>query len=224
MVKYNVTHTTKFSYSEPVPVCHNLVHLAPRAIAHQTCHEFSLLLSPAPPYRHRRLDYFGNQVDHFSIHVAHQGLTVTAHSQVEILPSPVPDAAATPAWTELAQSRTQRCFSRGTVDLPIHVSVTVHPLGGSVRGLRATFVYSRSSGAASGNGADLADPYRFSLRSPRHDDFDVARRSVSRACGRLPRFFPSPNCVPPLAGTAGPLRQRLPEDLATRRTSSPGRR
>jgi transglutaminase-like putative cysteine protease len=102
-VKYNITHTTKYTYSEPVPVCHNLVHLAPRPLPQQSCREFTLLLNPAPPYRERRYDYFGNQVDYFSIHVAHLGLTVTAHSVVDVLPSPTPDPAATPSWDELVR-------------------------------------------------------------------------------------------------------------------------
>jgi transglutaminase-like putative cysteine protease len=104
MVTYQITHTTKYTYSEPVPVCHNLVHLAPRNLALQKCHEFSLLLSPAPPYRQVSEDYFGNRVDYFSIHVAHLGLTVTAHSRVELLNGRAePDPLATPAWDALTR-------------------------------------------------------------------------------------------------------------------------
>jgi transglutaminase-like putative cysteine protease len=104
MVKYEIVHTTKYSYSEPVPVCHNLVHLAPRTVGYQVCREFSLLLSPTPPYQYRHLDFFGNRVDYFSIHVAHSGLTVTARSQVELADVSCPYPGSTTAWDELTAS------------------------------------------------------------------------------------------------------------------------
>mgnify|MGYP001549006557 CR=1 FL=1 len=101
MVKYEITHTTQYSYSEPVPVCHNVVHLAPRTLAHQTCRKFSLLLTPAPPYQRRHVDFFGNRVDFFSIHVAHLGLSVTARSRVEVQPVELPYAADTVSWNRI---------------------------------------------------------------------------------------------------------------------------
>jgi transglutaminase-like putative cysteine protease len=101
MLKYKITHTTKYVYSEPVPVCHNQVHLAPRDLAHQKCTEFALLLNPPPPNRENRLDYFGNQVDYFSILEPHLGLTVTASSLIEVQPATVPAPKTTPAWEEV---------------------------------------------------------------------------------------------------------------------------
>ena len=136
MAKYNVTHTTKFTYSEPVPVCHNLVHLAPRPMEHQTCREFSLLLSPAPPYRHKRLDYFGNQVDYFSIHVAHQGLTVTAHSHVEVLPAPARPAGIA-GLVGIGKAVRQDVSREGLAILPIHISLAARALVASIRRVRA---------------------------------------------------------------------------------------
>lgn len=97
-MKYKITHTTKYTYTEPVPVCHNLVHLAPRELTHQYCYDFALLLSPAPPDRRQRFDYFGNQIDYFSIHEAHLGLTVTASSIVEVLPTPAVELSQTLPW------------------------------------------------------------------------------------------------------------------------------
>jgi transglutaminase-like putative cysteine protease len=102
-MKYKITHTTKYTYSEPVPVCHNLVHLAPRELAHQFCFDFALLLSPAPPDRRRRIDYFGNQVDYFSIHEVHQGLTVTASSIVEVVATEPADAASSEPWEAVVE-------------------------------------------------------------------------------------------------------------------------
>lgn len=101
-MKYRVTHTTKYSYSEPVPVCHNQVHLAPRKLPSQRCTDFALLLSPAPPDRQQRTDYFGNRVDYFAIHEAHLGLTVTATSHIELSNLPKIDPEATMPWEEVA--------------------------------------------------------------------------------------------------------------------------
>lgn len=103
-MKYKITHTTKFVYSEPVPVCHNLVHLAPRDLPHQTCSEFALLLNPPPPNREQRIDYFGNQVDYFSILEPHLGLTVTASSLIEVSPPASPSPKETPTWEQVREA------------------------------------------------------------------------------------------------------------------------
>ena len=36
-MKYHLTHKTWYDYAEPAPVCHNLVHLAPRTTDRQSC-------------------------------------------------------------------------------------------------------------------------------------------------------------------------------------------
>ncbi|MCA9006420.1 MAG: transglutaminase family protein, partial [Planctomycetaceae bacterium] len=79
-MKYKITHSTKYAYSQAVPVCHNLVHLAPRALPNQMCNEFQLLIHPEPFSITHRKDYFGNDVSYFSIDQAHLGLSVTATS------------------------------------------------------------------------------------------------------------------------------------------------
>ena len=43
---YNVTHTTKYAYTEPVSLCHNLVHLRPRVVPRQLCHFSHLEVQP----------------------------------------------------------------------------------------------------------------------------------------------------------------------------------
>ena len=47
-MKYRITHTTKYAYSEAVPVCQNKLHLLPRATAHQRCENYQLLVLPEP--------------------------------------------------------------------------------------------------------------------------------------------------------------------------------
>ncbi len=102
-MKYKITHTTKYAYSEAVPVCHNLAHLAPRQLEFQRCHDFRLLVRPDPNGLYHRSDYFGNQVSYFSIDQPHRGLTVTSFSEVEVsdkINSPAP--ATTVPWDQLA--------------------------------------------------------------------------------------------------------------------------
>jgi len=102
-MKYKITHTTKYAYSQAVPVCHNLVHLAPRSLPHQVCDEFKLLIHPEPFSISNRQDYFGNDVSYFSIDQAHLGLTVTATSRITVSPTPTVSENETPAWETVAR-------------------------------------------------------------------------------------------------------------------------
>ena len=75
---YKITHSTKYNYNQPVSVCHNLVHLSPRDTANQKCEFNRLVVHPVPADRDRRVDYYGNHVELFSIQEPHKRLTVTA--------------------------------------------------------------------------------------------------------------------------------------------------
>lgn len=100
-MKYKVTHTTIYNYTEPVPVCHNEVHLTPRNHRRQTCLAHRLRIRPDPALHSARVDYYGNHAGYFSIQDEHDRLAVTAHSQVQVVAPEVPDPAATPAWEEV---------------------------------------------------------------------------------------------------------------------------
>jgi transglutaminase-like putative cysteine protease len=102
-MKYKITHTTRYLYSEAVPVCRNHVHLTPRDGPRQSCREFRLLIDPAPSNAGRRVDYFGNHVNYFSILEAHQSLSVTARSKVEVGPARPLAAAETTPWENVVQ-------------------------------------------------------------------------------------------------------------------------
>ena len=78
MMRYKVTHTTTYSYSDSVPVCQNEVYLTPRDLSHQTCAYNRLLIKPVPATLDRRIDYFGNHVMSFAVQEAHAKLSVTA--------------------------------------------------------------------------------------------------------------------------------------------------
>lgn len=84
-MKYRVTHTTRYRYSEPVSTCHNVGHLRLRSTSQQVCDNSRLIVEPAPATSHQWQDLFGNLLDYFSIHTAHRELTVTARSEVEVV-------------------------------------------------------------------------------------------------------------------------------------------
>lgn len=100
-MKYKITHTTTYSYSESVPVCHNEVHLTPRESARQTCSYHRIAIRPQPAGTDRRLDYFGNQVTFFTIEEGHHRLSVTARSKVQVDALQLPPANKSPAWEEV---------------------------------------------------------------------------------------------------------------------------
>ena len=100
-MRYKVNHTTKYRYAEPVPICHNLVHLAPRSMPHQLCEEYRLFITPAPASRGMRTDYFGNLVEYFSIQEAHRTLTVTTNSRVVLSSESTPRFEDSPKWNDV---------------------------------------------------------------------------------------------------------------------------
>ncbi|MFO0899643.1 MAG: transglutaminase family protein [Pirellulales bacterium] len=98
---YKVTHNTTYLYSDVVPVCHNEVHLTPRESGFQRCKQHRLLIRPEPAWIEKRTDYFGNALQHFSIHEGHHRLSVTAVSRVQVRAAPKRDLAASPAWEQV---------------------------------------------------------------------------------------------------------------------------
>jgi transglutaminase-like putative cysteine protease len=98
-MRYRVTHTTKYVYSERVSVCHNKLHLAPRKLTNQSVSDFKLLISPEPSEVWQHVDYFGNQVDYFSLQDPHRSLSVTAVSQIVM--SPLATPLGSPSWEQV---------------------------------------------------------------------------------------------------------------------------
>jgi transglutaminase-like putative cysteine protease len=84
-MKYRVTHTTRYRYSQPVSTCHNVGRLRLRQTPQQTCNSSQLVIEPAPAVSQEWQDIYGNQLDFFSIQKPHSKLTVTAHSEVEVV-------------------------------------------------------------------------------------------------------------------------------------------
>ena len=85
-MKYRITHTTFYHYSQPVGLCQNEAKLQPRIFWRQQCHNSRFDIKPAPMDFSERTDFFGNRVVYFAIQQAHTQLIVTAISEVTIFP------------------------------------------------------------------------------------------------------------------------------------------
>lgn len=91
-LRYRIRHTTRYAYSDPVAVSHNLARLAPRDDGRQRRTAWRLEIAPQPSRHRRGSDPFGNQIDRFVIQDPHRELAVTAESEVEVTPRPAPGA------------------------------------------------------------------------------------------------------------------------------------
>jgi len=107
-VKYTVTHTTQYFYGEPVPLCHNVVHLKPRDTARQTVLSHVTTVVPNPVTRSERLDFFGNLVSWFGIQEPHSTLRIIARSLVEVRALESPTELWCPAWDDVTRMLKER--------------------------------------------------------------------------------------------------------------------
>ena len=85
-MKYRITHTTFYHYSQPVGLCQNEARLQPRIFWRQQCHNSRFDIKPTPMDFSERIDFFGNRVAYFAIQQPHTQLIVTAISEVTIFP------------------------------------------------------------------------------------------------------------------------------------------
>ncbi|WP_332696151.1 transglutaminase family protein [Halalkalibacter lacteus] len=81
-MKLQISHLTKYTYSEPVEDSINEVRLTPRTDDNQVCCEHSILIEPTTSLFSFK-DYFGNVVHHFTIPATHHKLVVESRSIVE---------------------------------------------------------------------------------------------------------------------------------------------
>ena len=100
----HVTHTTTYTYADPVPICHNQVHLTPRESPWQRCLFHRLRIQPHPSTTGRRSDYFGNPQHYFSIHEAHRKLTLRAVSRVRVQERGPIEADDSPKWEHVVEA------------------------------------------------------------------------------------------------------------------------
>ena len=85
-MRLNVVHETHYSYSSPVLLSQQLLHLTPRALPWQECHAHRISVEPGPGEYDTRVDYFGNRMAIAHIAAPHQDLLVRAASVVSVAP------------------------------------------------------------------------------------------------------------------------------------------
>lgn len=83
-MKYRITHTTRYDYSNNVSLCHNVARLLVRNTRRQRCIASEIRIDPVPANISEWTDIFGNKQVNFSIETPHKQLVVTAVSSVEL--------------------------------------------------------------------------------------------------------------------------------------------
>ena len=95
-MRYDVTHTTRYRYTDAVLLSHHVARLSPLTLPHQTCLSHEVEIDPAPAITRRHRDFYGNEMMFFIMEGAHHELRVTARSRVEVhrpaMPGPLADA------------------------------------------------------------------------------------------------------------------------------------
>lgn len=101
MTHYHITHTTTYDYSQPVSLCQNVAHLAPRPCHRQRAERPVLSITPDPAVIEERVDYFGNPVSYFTIQESHRKLTVSVSHRIAVRPETPPVALTTQPWEQI---------------------------------------------------------------------------------------------------------------------------
>ena len=104
MIRYRVTHTTEYRYHATVSQCQNEAHLLLRSTPRQQCEHGQLRIQPPPAVYQDRADFFGNRVTYFAVQEPHVTLSVTAGSEVLIVPPAARWIQASPEWEVVRQA------------------------------------------------------------------------------------------------------------------------
>jgi transglutaminase-like putative cysteine protease len=102
-MKYDVVHSTRYTYEIPATLCHNLAHLTPRNTQRQRSISSHLEISPRPAAQRAWTDIFGNGTTYFSIEQTHRELTVLAQCRIEVFDDPLLDTNHVLTWKEVCQ-------------------------------------------------------------------------------------------------------------------------
>lgn len=101
-MRFEITHSTTYSYLQPVAQSQHLLHLQPRQTPLQTLIHHSLLIDPAPVRRSEIIDYYGNVAVLLRIEDSHLSFGVHARSTVDVTPSSPPNLELTAPWEGVA--------------------------------------------------------------------------------------------------------------------------
>jgi len=100
-VNYRVRHTTRYTYSQPVAIAHNEVHLTPRSGGSQHARRTQLAIDPTPSVLSQQQDFFGNTIHFFTLQAPHHEMTVTAVSDVSLRTELPPAPEDTQPWEKV---------------------------------------------------------------------------------------------------------------------------
>lgn len=103
-VRYEIEHVSRYTYTSPVRNCVMSVGLQPQNDERQQLLRFDLTTDPPAPHN-AEADAFGNIRHVLNVHRWHEGLVISAHSIIVMLPAEaLPEAQGMEAWTELRSS------------------------------------------------------------------------------------------------------------------------
>lgn len=97
-----ILHRTTYEYAEPVSLSLHQAMLQPRPLPRQNVYSSFLNVEPTPQSINGRLDYYGNLLSLFEINSAHQELIVTSSSDVNVIPTPLPDVTLSTPHDQIA--------------------------------------------------------------------------------------------------------------------------
>ncbi len=116
IMRYQIEHTTRYDYAEPVARSWQLARLLPRALPWQHLVSHALQVDPPTDERHDVIDSFGNTVTHFSLHGAHRWLSVRMQCTVDVGNRPASPAAGEIAWERVRDATRD---AAGNASLPV---------------------------------------------------------------------------------------------------------
>jgi transglutaminase-like putative cysteine protease len=88
MRSYEITHRTRYRYSDDVTSSYGRGFLTPRESSTQRCLSHELLIEPEAADSSTSMDGYGNISSYFHVTTPHRELVVTGHSIVEVDPPP----------------------------------------------------------------------------------------------------------------------------------------
>jgi len=111
-VKYRITHTTTYNYSQAVGLCQNEARLQPRDYWRQYCETSHFEITPTPMDLRELVDYFGNRLVYFAIQQPHRQLVVTAVSEVSLFPGQLGNSSLPQISWQEARELVQSIYSQ----------------------------------------------------------------------------------------------------------------
>ena len=85
-MRLHIVHETHYTYTSPVVLSQQLMHLTPRVLPWQSCEGHRIGVDPVPGEMTERKDYYGNGTVYLLIALPHDSLLVRAESEVTVKP------------------------------------------------------------------------------------------------------------------------------------------